>query len=86
MDEAGPNTQVFYNLQVHSASPNISLTYLQSKFVLDSATGDISCFAINHEFGYHNIVLQVTATDAGTNPGPLNSSVLINVTVEVRNS
>lgn len=83
MDEPGPNTQVSYQLAIHSSSPNTSLLYLESKFILDSGTGDIACLGINHEYGYHSIVLKVTATDAGVNPGPLNTSVFINVTVEV---
>uniref|UniRef100_A0A1X7VA24 Cadherin domain-containing protein n=1 Tax=Amphimedon queenslandica TaxID=400682 RepID=A0A1X7VA24_AMPQE len=82
IDEDGPNTQVSYSFIVHSASPNTSIAGLQTKFILDSGNGQMSCLAINHEYGYHNIILQVTASDAGTNPGPLNSTVFVNVTIE----
>ena len=82
-DEDGPNTQVSYSFTVHSANPNTSIAGLQTKFILDSGNGQMSCLAINHEYGYHNIILQVTASDAGTNPGPLNSTVFVNVTIEV---
>ena len=83
MDEEGPNTQVSYSFVVYSASPNTSVTDLHNKFILDSGNGEMSCLAINHEYGYHNIILQVTASDAGTNPGPLNSTVFVNITIEV---
>lgn len=83
MDEPGPNTDISYSLTVHSASPNTTLVGLQNTFILNSGSGQLICLPVNHESGYHMITLKVTAFDQGTNPGPLNASVYINITVEV---
>jgi hypothetical protein len=82
MDEPGPNTLVSYSITVDSASPNTSIGGIQNRFTIDSGTGVVTCLPINHEYGYHNIVLRVTASDSGTNPGPLSTDVLVNVAVE----
>ncbi len=82
-DTDSANTGIAYSLSVTSASTNTSLVGLQDRFIINSVTGVISCEPINHEFNYDTIILTVTATDSGTNPGPLTDTATVTITVQV---
>ena len=81
MLDAPENAGIMYTLSVLNSSPNSDTSSLTSKFQIDSITGILHCFAINHESMYHNITLQVLAMDSGTIP--LIATATIHVTVEV---
>lgn len=82
-DSPGPNTNVIYSFTVSASSPNTNTTRAEEHFAVDSLTGQFSCSPINHEENFHTITIQAIATDQGTNPGPQNSTALVQITVEV---
>lgn len=75
------NAGITYSLSVLNSSPNSDTSSLMTNFQIDTTTGQVQCFSIDHESMYHNITLQVFAVDSGT--VPLTATATIHVVVEV---